>query len=90
MARARNSRLPPALVPVRDRRRLPAGLGRRLVRPPELRRRGRGRLLLYTPTRGVNNDVGVVAVVDGAVDGLQERRREGAAGRLPAIVCVRA
>jgi hypothetical protein len=84
VARARNSRLPPAPVPVRGRRRLPAGLGRRrLVQPPELRRRGRGRLLLYTPTRGVNDDVGAVAVVEGAVDGVQERRREGAAGRLP-------
>jgi hypothetical protein len=84
VARARSSRLPASPVPVRARRGLPgSGRGRLLIRPPELRRRGR-LLLRTTPTRGVNDDVRTIAVVEGAVDGVQERCREGAAaGRLP-------
>jgi hypothetical protein len=94
VARARDARLrPPAPavpVPVRARRRrLPGLVGRHLliIRPPELRRRGRLILLRTTPTRGINDDgVGTTAVVEGAVDGVQERRREGAAGRLPSAL----
>jgi hypothetical protein len=77
VARACSSRLPALPVPVRARRGLP-GSGRLLIRPPELRRRGR-LLLRTTPTRGVNDDVRTIAVVEGAVDGVQERCREGAA-----------